>query len=83
MTGGPCPNVATEPIRRLTIKLAAPSVIEVPTRRPARYHSAQFHIAMRLQHLKQAAAGLSVDDPERAAAKAVIAGEVDRLKWRL
>jgi hypothetical protein len=38
---------------------------------------------MRLQHLKQAAAGLSVDDPERAAAKAVIAGEVDRLKWRL
>lgn len=42
-----------------------------------------FHIAMRLQHLKQIADGLSADDPERAAAKAVIVEEVDRLKWRL
>jgi hypothetical protein len=42
-----------------------------------------FHIAMRLQHLKQIADGLSADDPERAAAKAVIVEEVDRLRWRL
>jgi hypothetical protein len=42
-----------------------------------------FHIAMRLQHLKQIASGLSVDDPERVAAKAVIVAEVERLHWRL
>lgn len=42
-----------------------------------------FHLAMRLQHLTQTAAGLSSDDPERAAAKAVIVKEVDRLHWRL
>ena len=42
-----------------------------------------FHIAMRLQHLEQIAGGLSADDPARAAAKAVIVEEVDRLHWRL
>jgi hypothetical protein len=42
-----------------------------------------FHIAMRLQHLKQIAGGLSVDDPARVAAKAVIVEEVERLHWRL
>jgi len=42
-----------------------------------------FHIAMRLQHLKQIANGLSADDPARAAAKAVIVEEVERLHWRL
>ena len=42
-----------------------------------------FHIAMRLQHLKQIAGGLSADDPERVAAKAVIVAEVERLHWRL
>jgi hypothetical protein len=42
-----------------------------------------FHIAMRLQHLKQVAGGLSADDPERTAAKAVIVAEVERLHWRL
>jgi hypothetical protein len=42
-----------------------------------------FHIAMRLQHLKQLADGLSADDPERAAARTVIVEEVDRLNWRL
>jgi hypothetical protein len=42
-----------------------------------------FHIAMRLRHLKQIADGLAADDPERAAAKAVIVEEVDRLHWRL
>jgi len=40
-----------------------------------------FHIAMRLQHLKQIANGLSADDPARAAAKAVIVEEVERLHW--
>ena len=42
-----------------------------------------FHIGMRLQHLEQIAGVLSADDPERAAAKAVIVEEVDRLHWRL
>jgi hypothetical protein len=42
-----------------------------------------FHIRMRLQHLKQVANGLSCDDPSRAAAKAVIVAEVERLHWRL
>jgi hypothetical protein len=42
-----------------------------------------FHIGMRLQHLEQIAGGLSADDPGRAAAKAVIVEEVDRLHWRL
>src|SRR4051794_17822638 len=42
-----------------------------------------FHIAMRLQHLTQAAGSLSSENPERAAAKAVIVEEVERLRWRL
>ena len=42
-----------------------------------------FHVAMRLQHLTQIAGGLSSDGPERAAAKAVIVKEVERLRWRL
>ena len=42
-----------------------------------------FHIAMRLQHLKQIASGLSADDPARVAAKALIVEEVERLRWRI
>jgi len=42
-----------------------------------------FHVAMRLQHLKQIADGLSDDDPERVTAKAVIVEEVERLHWRI
>jgi hypothetical protein len=42
-----------------------------------------FHLAMRLQHLTQIAGSLSSDTPERAAAKAVIVEEVERLRWRL
>ena len=38
---------------------------------------------MRLQHLMQVAGGLASDGPERAAAKAVIVEEVERLRWRL
>ena len=38
---------------------------------------------MRLQHLTQVAGSLSSDTPERAAAKAVIVEEVERLRWRL
>jgi hypothetical protein len=38
---------------------------------------------MRLQHLKQIADGLAAGDPARAAAKAVIVTEVDRLHWRI
>jgi hypothetical protein len=42
-----------------------------------------FHIAIRLQHLKQIASGLSADDPARVEAKAVIIEEVERLHWRI
>jgi hypothetical protein len=42
-----------------------------------------FHIAMRLQHTKLAAASLSTDDPDRVTAKAVIVAEVERLHWRI
>ncbi len=42
-----------------------------------------FHIAMRLQHLKQIANGLPADDPARKAAKAVIVEEVERPHWRI
>jgi len=42
-----------------------------------------FHIAMRLQHLKQIANSLSAGDPDRGAAKAVIVEEVERLHWRI
>ena len=38
---------------------------------------------MRLQHLTQTADKLSSDDPGRAAAKAAIVEEVERLRWRL
>jgi len=42
-----------------------------------------FHLAMRLQHLTQVAGSLSCDGPARAAAKAAIVAEVERLRWRL
>jgi len=42
-----------------------------------------FHIAMRLQHLKQVADSLPADDPDRGAAKAVIVEEVEQLHWRI
>jgi hypothetical protein len=42
-----------------------------------------FHIAMRLQHTKLAAASLSTDEPDRVTAKAVIVAEVERLRWRI
>jgi len=42
-----------------------------------------FHIAMRLQHLKQIANGLPTDDPAWVAAKPVIVEEVERLHWRV
>jgi hypothetical protein len=42
-----------------------------------------FHIAMRLQHTKVAAANLSTDSPERVTAKTMIVGEVERLHWRI
>jgi len=42
-----------------------------------------FHIAMRLQHLKQISDGLAAGDRARAAAKAVIVAEVERLRWRI
>jgi hypothetical protein len=42
-----------------------------------------FHIAMRLQHTKLAAANLSIDCPDRVTAKAAIVAEVERLHWRI
>jgi hypothetical protein len=41
------------------------------------------HIAMRLQHAKLAASGLSTDEPGRLAAKTAIVAEVERLHWRI
>ena len=41
-----------------------------------------FHLSMRLQHAKQAAGGLPADGPDRAQARAAIAAEVERLRWR-
>jgi len=41
-----------------------------------------FHIAMRLQRTKLAAAIVSTDDPDRVTAKATIVAEVERLHWR-
>ena len=38
---------------------------------------------MRLQHAKQAASGLSTDEPGRVQAKTVIVAEVERLHWRI
>ena len=42
-----------------------------------------FHIAMRLQHAKQATSGLSTDTPGRMQAKAAIVAEIERLHWRI
>ena len=42
-----------------------------------------FHLAMRLQHLKQVAGALSDEDPARGAAKAVVVEEAERLRWRI
>jgi hypothetical protein len=42
-----------------------------------------FHIAMRLHHTKLVAANLSTDSPDRMAAKAMIAAEVERLHWHI
>jgi hypothetical protein len=42
-----------------------------------------FDIAMQLNHLKQVAGALSADDAAQTTAKAVIADEVERLRWRL
>jgi hypothetical protein len=42
-----------------------------------------FHIAMRLQHARQAASGLSTDQPRRVRAKTAIVAEVERLHWRI
>jgi len=42
-----------------------------------------FHIAMRMQHVKQTANGLSADAPGRMQAKTAIVAEVERLHWRI
>src|SRR5215213_3768491 len=41
-----------------------------------------FPLSMQLQHAKQAARGLPADGPDRAQARAAIAAEVERLRWR-
>ena len=42
-----------------------------------------FHIAMRLNHLKQVADAISATNPGQEKAKAAIVNEVERLRWRL
>jgi hypothetical protein len=41
-----------------------------------------FHVAMRLQHAKQAAIGLPTDQPDRVQAKSAIVAEAERLRRR-
>ncbi len=41
-----------------------------------------FHLAMRLQHAKQVADALPVNEPDQVQAKAEIVSEVERLRWR-
>jgi len=41
-----------------------------------------FHLAMRLRHAKQVAEGLPAEDPNQQQAKAEIANEIERLRWR-
>jgi len=41
-----------------------------------------FHLSMRLQHAKQAAEDLPAGKPDQPQAKAAIAAEVERLRWR-
>ena len=41
-----------------------------------------FHLAMRLQHAKQAAEALPADAPDQQHAKAEVIAEVERLRWR-
>jgi hypothetical protein len=42
-----------------------------------------FHVEMRLQPAKQAASGLSIDEPGRMAAKVIMVELVERLHWRI
>src|ERR1700740_1662537 len=42
-----------------------------------------FHIAMRLQHTKLAAANLATDSPDRVITKSETVAEVERLHWRI
>ena len=66
----------TDGCSRLRRILAAAGVTELPI-------LDWFHLAMRLQHLKQIANGLLADDPAQVAAKAVIVEAVERLHWRI
>ena len=42
-----------------------------------------FHLSMRLQHAKQVAEALPAEDPDQQQARAEIATEVERLRWRV
>lgn len=42
-----------------------------------------FHIAMRLQHVRQAASGLPADTPGREQARTTIVEQAERLRWRI
>ena len=41
-----------------------------------------FHLSMRLQHAKQVAEALPADTPDQQQAKAEVATEIERLRWR-
>src|SRR4051812_10693377 len=58
-------------------RFAARSVI------PAQNRISSHYIAMRLQHAKLSAGGLTDDTPGRAAAKEFIVAQVERLHWRI
>ncbi len=70
------PEVPAQPCLGLQSILAKTGVTKPPI-------ADWFHIAMRLQHAKQAASGLSTDGPCRLQAKTAIVAEVERLRWRI
>jgi glycosyltransferase involved in cell wall biosynthesis len=61
----------------------APASPGAPSGDPKKPIADWFHIAMRLQHAKQAASGLSTNTPGRMQAKAAIVAEVERLRGRI
>ena len=75
-TAGTVSTAFTDGCSGLRSILAAAGVMKPPI-------ADWFHIAMRLQHARQAASGLSTDEPGRIQAKTAIVAEVERLHWRI
>jgi hypothetical protein len=68
--------------RRADINLAGVEMVKRSHFEAVGFLRADHHAADR-RHAKQTAVGLSTDEPGRRPAKAVIAAEVERLRWRI